>query len=224
MTTPSVPRTEAVTITGRSPRQAVVSPPSNRIATRPTMPTVRASSGSLNSMPPGPSEPSSIPSARNATSSGTPLRLAKYAPTTASRSTAPTARSSFPSIASPPGAVGHRTVAGRTCRRAAEPAADRRTGGALMSTQPERRRADFAVIGAGTLWDGIAYWATIAGVYLMVGGLMFYSGKGKLFDDDGNAPAAIEEQFENSFLSTFPGIDASWVILGILELAVFALL
>ncbi len=93
-----------------------------------------------------------------------------------------------------------------------------------MSTEPERRRADFAVIGAGTLWDGIAYWATITGVYLMVGGLMFYSGKEKLFDDDGHAPEAIKQQFANSFLSTIPGTDAAWVILGVLEFAVFALL
>jgi hypothetical protein len=82
----------------------------------------------------------------------------------------------------------------------------------------------FALIGAGSIWDGIAYWATLAGVYLMVGGLMFYSGKGKLFDDDGNAPPAIKEQFKNSFVDTFPGTDAAWVILGILEFGVFLLL
>jgi len=43
----------------------------------------------------------------------------------------------------------------------------------------------FAIVGKGTLFDGAAYWATLVGVYLMVGGLMFYSGKEKLFDDDG---------------------------------------
>ena len=36
----------------------------------------------------------------------------------------------------------------------------------------------FAVIGQGSIFDGIAYWVTLAGVYLMVGGLMFDSGKG----------------------------------------------
>jgi len=39
----------------------------------------------------------------------------------------------------------------------------------------------FAIVGKGTLFDGAAYWATLVGVYLMVGGLMFYSGKEKLF-------------------------------------------
>ena len=82
----------------------------------------------------------------------------------------------------------------------------------------------FAIVGKGTLFDGAAYWATLVGVYLMVGGLMFYSGKEKLFDDDGNAPAAIKQQFAGTFLDTFPGTDAAWVILGILEFGVFLLL
>jgi hypothetical protein len=90
-----------------------------------------------------------------------------------------------------------------------------------MTTKPER---PYAIIGQGTIFDGIAYWATLVGVYVMVGGLMFYSGKGKLFDDDGNAPQGIKEQFEGTFLDTFPGTDAAWVILGILEFAVFLLL
>jgi hypothetical protein len=93
-----------------------------------------------------------------------------------------------------------------------------------VSTHVQREQEDRAIIGAGSIWDGIAYWAIVAGVYLMVGGLMFYSGKGKLFDDDGNAPAGIEEQFANSFLSTIPGTDAAWTILGVLEFGVFAIL
>jgi hypothetical protein len=82
----------------------------------------------------------------------------------------------------------------------------------------------FSVIGRGTIFDGAAYWATLVGVYLMVGGLMFYSGKEKLFDDDGNAPQAIKQQFAGTFIDTFPGTDAAWIILGILEFAVFVLL
>jgi hypothetical protein len=58
----------------------------------------------------------------------------------------------------------------------------------------------------------------------MVGGLMFYSGKEELFDSDGEAPAGIEEQFENFFLSTFPGTDTAWFTLGIFEFGVFVLL
>ena len=29
------------------------------------------------------------------------------------------------------------------------------------------------LIGQGTIFDGIAYWVTLVGVYVMVGGLMF---------------------------------------------------
>jgi hypothetical protein len=83
---------------------------------------------------------------------------------------------------------------------------------------------EYAVIGRGSVYDGAAYWLTLVGVYLMVGGLMFYSGKGKLFDDDGDAPAGIEEQFEGTFLSTFPGVDTAWLMLGIFEFGVFVLL
>jgi hypothetical protein len=88
----------------------------------------------------------------------------------------------------------------------------------------QQREKPFAIVGQGSLFDGIAYWVTLIGVYVMVGGLMFYSGKGKLFDDDGNAPQGIKEQFQGTFLDTFPGTDAAWTILGILEFAVFLLL
>jgi hypothetical protein len=90
--------------------------------------------------------------------------------------------------------------------------------------EPVEPRRDFAVIGRGSIWDGVAYWATLAGVYLMVGGLMFYSGKDKLFDSNGHAPEGIKKQFENSFLATVPGTDAAWIILGVLEFGVFVLL
>jgi hypothetical protein len=32
-------------------------------------------------------------------------------------------------------------------------------------------------------------WLTILGIYFLVGVLFLYSGKGKLFDDDGKAPS-----------------------------------
>ena len=93
-----------------------------------------------------------------------------------------------------------------------------------MSAEPGKRRGDFAVVGSGSLWDGIAYWAIVVGVYLMVGGLFFYSGKEKLFDDHGHPPAAIKQQFDSSFIGTFPGIHAAWIILGVLEFAVVAIM
>jgi hypothetical protein len=93
-----------------------------------------------------------------------------------------------------------------------------------MAGEPERTRGDFAVVGAGSIWDGIAYWAILVGVYLMVGGLFFYSGKEKLFDEHGHPPAGVAQQFNSTFLGTFPGIHAAWIILGVLEFGVFTLL
>jgi hypothetical protein len=91
-----------------------------------------------------------------------------------------------------------------------------------MSTGETRR--PFAIVGQGSIFDGIAYWATLIGVYLMVGGLMFYSGKEKLFDDNGHPPQAIKDQFKGTWLATFPGTHAAWIIVGVLEFGVFAIL
>jgi len=82
----------------------------------------------------------------------------------------------------------------------------------------------YAVVGQGTIFDGIAYWVTLAGIYLMVGGLMFYSGKEKIFTDNGNAPQGIKDQFKGTFITHFPGVDTAWFILGVLEFGVFVLL
>jgi len=83
---------------------------------------------------------------------------------------------------------------------------------------------EYAVVGQGSIFDGIAYWLILAGVYLMVGGLMFYSGKDKLFDGEREAPSGIAEQFEGTFIDTFPGTDTAWFILGVFEFGVFVLL
>ena len=85
-------------------------------------------------------------------------------------------------------------------------------------------RGDFSIIGRGTMFDGVAYWATLVGVYLMVGGLMFYSGWEKLVDSDGEAPQGIKDQFAGTFIETFPGTDFVWIVLGVLEFGVFVLL
>lgn len=71
--------------------------------------------------------------------------------------------------------------------------------------------------------DATVYALTLAGIYILLGVLFFYSGKEKFIDGDG-APAPIEKQFSGTFLETIPGVDAAWTILGILELAVFVLI
>jgi uncharacterized membrane protein YphA (DoxX/SURF4 family) len=76
----------------------------------------------------------------------------------------------------------------------------------------------------GNLFDRAAYWLIVAGVYLLVGVLFLYSGKSKLFDDNGHAPAALKKQFQGTFIEKVPGVDTAWVIIGILELAIVALM
>lgn len=73
-------------------------------------------------------------------------------------------------------------------------------------------------------WEDAAVYAlTLAGIYLLLGVLFFYSGKEKIIDGHG-APPPIEKQFSGTFLETIPGVDAAWTILGLLELAVFVLI
>ncbi len=72
-------------------------------------------------------------------------------------------------------------------------------------------------------WDDIAVYALVlAGIYLLVGVLFFYAGKGKIIDGHG-APPPIAKQFSGTFLDTIPGVDAAWTILGILESLIFIL-
>jgi hypothetical protein len=75
-----------------------------------------------------------------------------------------------------------------------------------------------------TILDDVAYWLTIASVYFLVGVLFFYSGKQKLFDEDAKPPPGIARQFSGTFIATFPGVDALWAILSVLEFGIFVLL
>jgi uncharacterized membrane protein YphA (DoxX/SURF4 family) len=75
-----------------------------------------------------------------------------------------------------------------------------------------------------SVFDQAAYWLTVVGVYFLVGVLFFYSGKSKLFDQDGHAPPALKKQFQGTFIDKVPGVDAAWVILGVLELAIAAIM
>jgi uncharacterized membrane protein YphA (DoxX/SURF4 family) len=74
--------------------------------------------------------------------------------------------------------------------------------------------------GEATVLDQVGYWLSLVAVYFLVGVLFFYSGKEKLFDNDAKPPAGIVKQFEGTFVATFPGVDALWAILSVLEFAV----
>jgi hypothetical protein len=91
-TTPTVARTRPGARTGRTVDHRVLSPPENRITASAAVPTACASSGESNSSPPGPSEPASIPTARNSSSDGTRSRSDTRAANTAASSSTPTTR------------------------------------------------------------------------------------------------------------------------------------
>ncbi len=126
---PSVPSEIAVASTGRISFQPAVSPPSNRIRTRPIVPRVRVSSASSNSTPPIPSEPTSIPSPRNSSSPGTWTLSAISAAAIPSASSAPPIRISSASLH---GAVGQKDDQGPPSSAAA-------SRSSISSVEPGRR-------------------------------------------------------------------------------------
>ncbi len=71
--------------------------------------------------------------------------------------------------------------------------------------------------------DTAAYWLTMGGIYVVFASLWYYAFKEKLFDDNGTAPPPIAKQFHGTVIDSFPGMDAVWTILGILELIALAL-
>jgi hypothetical protein len=100
-----------------------------------------------------------------------------------------------------------------------------------MTTDTIRIRRFVAVRGRGTETDrdnaasvtaeAIAYWAVVAAIYMGFGLLWYYSAKEKLIDDGGVMPAGLAKGYAGSFVDSFPGLNATWVILGILEAVAF---
>ncbi len=69
--------------------------------------------------------------------------------------------------------------------------------------------------------ETIAYWAVMAAVYVGFGFLWYYAAKEKLIDDGGTMPEGLAKGYAGSFVSSFPGLNATWVILGVLEAVTF---
>ncbi len=70
--------------------------------------------------------------------------------------------------------------------------------------------------------ETIAYWAVVASIYMGFGFLWYYSFKEKLFDDGGTMPAGLAKGYAGTFVDSFPGLNATWTILGIVEAIAFA--
>jgi hypothetical protein len=73
-------------------------------------------------------------------------------------------------------------------------------------------------------WDKLAYLFAVTGLYVVVGGLMFYGFWDKGIEGDFKIPPPLEEQFDATFIGTFPGAGAAWTIVALLEGLVFLVL
>jgi hypothetical protein len=76
-----------------------------------------------------------------------------------------------------------------------------------------------ATVPAGS--DDVSYWLIIAGTYLTVGFLFYYSAKRVLFDQGGAMPSGLAAQYKGSFIASFPGLNVAWVLIGLVMFVVF---
>jgi hypothetical protein len=96
----------------------------------------------------------------------------------------------------------------------------------MSATTMQHRVSEKAAHIPGTKVVGryTTYAFSLAGIYLSVGFLFYYAAKEKLIDQSGTMPPGLAKAFHGSFFASFPGNDASWTILGIMEAAIVVLL
>jgi hypothetical protein len=94
----------------------------------------------------------------------------------------------------------------------------------LPNTSAATRTRDRSLPALSEVTKLVTYGATLAGIYLSVGFLFYFAMKEKLFTDSGTMPAPLQKLFAGSFFASVPGDNAAWVLLGLLEAAVVALL
>jgi hypothetical protein len=88
---------------------------------------------------------------------------------------------------------------------------------AVESDETKTEREGAASISAET----IAYWAVVVAIYMGFGFLWYYSAKEKLIDQNGVMPDGLAKGYAGSFVDSFPGLNATWVLLGIVEAVAF---
>jgi hypothetical protein len=87
---------------------------------------------------------------------------------------------------------------------------------------PHRRELSVPGLAATGKW--VTYSTTLTGIYLSVGFLFYFAMKEKLFTDSGTMPAGLVRAFHGSFFASVPGDNASWTLLGLLELLIVVIL
>jgi hypothetical protein len=91
----------------------------------------------------------------------------------------------------------------------------------LMATMPARSDDAHARTATAVTADVVSYWLIIAGIYLTVGFLFYYSAKRVLFDQGGIMPSGTAAQYKGSFIASFPGSNVSWFLIGVVMFVVF---
>ena len=97
------------------------------------------------------------------------------------------------------------------------PGTDLRSVFAVEGEDPGSDRERGVSISAET----IAYWTVVAAIYVGFGFLWYYSAKEKLIDQSGTMPEGLAKGYAGTFVDSFPGLDATWVLLGIIEAVAF---
>lgn len=69
--------------------------------------------------------------------------------------------------------------------------------------------------------ETIAYWTVVAAIYVGFGFLWYYSAKEKLIDQSGTMPEGLAKGYAGTFVDSLPGLNATWVLLGIVEAVAF---
>jgi hypothetical protein len=91
---------------------------------------------------------------------------------------------------------------------------------ATVATQPETVRVRAHDRSVPHIAGLASYWLIIAASYLTYGFLFYYAAKEKLFDDSGTMPVPLAKTFHGSLVASFPGVNTSWALLGLLEAVV----
>jgi hypothetical protein len=96
----------------------------------------------------------------------------------------------------------------------------------VASTHPTQRPAQVRTRESVTtnIADRASYWLISAGIYLTFGLLFYYSAKEKLIDNGGTMPAGLAKSFNGTFVTSFPGTNTAWVLIGLLEALVFVVI
>jgi hypothetical protein len=92
----------------------------------------------------------------------------------------------------------------------------------VVSTHPAQIRTRENTI--THIADRASYWLISAGIYLTFGLLFYYSAKEKLIDNGGTMPAPLAKSYQSTFISSFPGTNTAWLLVGLLEALVFVVI